>query len=148
MVCKEEKLLIKRPRERVFEIAEDIKKHPEFIPKKEVEILDKSNGNNVIYWSSVNLLGIRFRYLSERSIKGDDAIKIKQIKGLLKGLETELRFEMPNHQETILKVVHRIAFPIPIIGDFIAGLIYSLFIRRMATEFLAGIKERAESENQ
>lgn len=148
MIYREESIFIKQPKDKIFRIALNIDKHPEFIPNKDIKILDRGDKDKVIYWTSANVLGIRFGYISERTANGNNLIKIKQIKGPMKGLQTELRFEESGNQGTILKVIHIIRVPIPIIGNLIASLIYLLFIRRMATEFLVKIKERVGWGNQ
>ncbi|MBU0568905.1 SRPBCC family protein [bacterium] len=140
----ESSIVIKASVDKVFRLLQNVEKFAELIPGKQTRVL-KKEGDKVFTQSTVKLMGKEFKHASVGTIKENEFTRFKQIQGLLKGMETECRVEEVK-EGTLFRVIHSLNFPIPLIGDMIARLIYFFIIERMVDELLPKIKTKIEEE--
>ncbi len=144
MIYKEDSILISKDLTSVFQVARDIENLSNFIPEyKNVKCLDGKN-EEIILEAKIQLLGlIPTTFISSGVIKENESIKYKQIKGPVKGLQTEWRFEKID-KKTKLSIIHDLNIKIPLIGRLIERLVYALFLRNLAKEVLLCMKKKLE----
>ncbi|MFH1564070.1 MAG: SRPBCC family protein [Nitrospirota bacterium] len=140
MIHKKESVLINEQITKVFAVAKDIEKLSEFIPEyKNVTILSKKE-NKMELEAQIKFMGTTITFISIGIITPDESIKYEQIKGPLKGLLTEWRFEEVN-SKTRLSIIHTLDLRIPLIGRLIEEVIYRFAIKHMANEVLMSMKK-------
>lgn len=144
MIYKEDSILINQDLSRVFQVACDIERLSSFIPEyKNVQCLDRKDGEMILA-AKIQLLGfIPITFISSGIIKENESIKYEQIKGPLKGLQTEWRFEEVD-KKTKLIIIHTLNIKIPLVGNLIEKLVYTLFIKNLAQEVLLCMKKEVE----
>lgn len=145
MIYKEDSILIDQDLSRAFQVACNIERLSDFIPEyKNVRCLSQEN-NEMILEAKIQLLGlIPISFISSGIIKENESIKYEQIKGPLKGLQTEWKFEEVDKNTTKLSIVHSLNIKIPLIGNLIEKLVYALFIKSLAKEVLLCMKKELE----
>ncbi|MFH1096852.1 MAG: SRPBCC family protein [Candidatus Desantisbacteria bacterium] len=143
MIHQKDSILIKQTLGQVFEIARDMEKLSEFIPEyKNVKTLNQGQ-DKIEVEVRIKLMGIPIIFVSSGIITPNQSIRYEQIKGPLKGLITEWRFEQVE-SKTQLSVIHTLNLRIPVLGRFLEGMIYNLVIKHMASDLLVNLKKEAE----
>lgn len=145
MVHREDSILINQDIATTFKVAKDIEMLSDFIPEyKGVKILSQED-NRMVLEAKIKILGLTINYISIGVIEENESIKYEQIKGPLKGLQTEWKFDKIE-QVTKLTIIHDIDIKIPLMSNLIGRLIYALFIKRLANEVLVNMKKKIEEE--
>ena len=147
MIYKEDSILINQNLARVFQVACDIEKLSDFIPEyKNVKVISRED-NEMILEAKIQLLSlIPITFTSSGIIKENESIKYEQIKGPLKGLQTEWKFEEID-KKTKLSIIHILNIRIPLIGNLLEKLVYALFIKNLAQEVLLCMKKKLEENH-
>ncbi len=144
MVHREDSILINQDITKVFAVAKDIERLSGFISEYKGLKIIRQEGNTMILEAKIKILGLTISYTSTGVIKDNESIKYEQIKGPLKGLQTEWRFEKTT-QKTKLSIVHDINFRLPL-SNLVEEWVYNTFIKKLATEVLSGMKKELEKE--
>ncbi|MDI6736424.1 MAG: SRPBCC family protein [bacterium] len=139
-------ILIKASIDRVFSVAADMEKYPEFIPSyKEVKVVNR-DGNKMI----VERLG----QVGEKTVKWKScvtltplkSIQAEQLEGPIKGMQIQWLFEDTKEGVKII-LIHDFEYKkIPLIGNLIGRLIVARIVKKMAEETLKGIKTKVEGK--
>ncbi|MEW6619650.1 MAG: SRPBCC family protein [bacterium] len=140
MIHKEDSILINQNIIATFKVAKDIERLSSFIPEyKQVKIISKEN-NKMVLEAKIKIFGfVPITYISTGLITENKSIKYEQIKGPLKGLQTEWKFEEIGNA-TKLTIIHDIDIKI----HRIEKLIYNLCIKKLANEVLVSMKKELE----
>ncbi|MEW6608503.1 MAG: SRPBCC family protein [bacterium] len=140
MIHKEDSILINQNIIAAFKVAKDIERLSSFIPEyKQVKIISKEN-NKMVLEAKIKIFGfVPITYISTGLITENKSIKYEQIKGPLKGLQTEWKFEEIGNA-TKLTIIHDIDIKIYRIEE----LIYNLCIKKLANEVLVSMKKELE----
>lgn len=147
MIHKEDSILINQEITTIFKVARDIERLSDFIPEyKGVKIISQEKEKMVLE-AKIKVLNLTITYLSTGVIKDNESIKYEQVKGPLKGLQTEWRFEKIG-EKTKLIIIHDINIRIPLIGELIENMIYILFIKKLAREVLVNMKKELEKKEE
>ena len=144
MVEMEDALYIGASPERVFAIASDIEGYSTLIPEYRSSRIVSSGPEGTIVEREGKVLGVRTRWTSLARICGKDRVEFRQLKGLLRGMETTWRL-LPEGEGTRLSIVHRYDPALPL-GDLLAEhVVHRLIVRPLARKILASIKRRLEA---
>ncbi|MFH1562292.1 MAG: SRPBCC family protein [Nitrospirota bacterium] len=139
-------ILIKADMNRVFSVAADMEKYPEFIPSyKEVKVVSRE-GNKMIV-ERIGQVGKKaVKWKSCVTIEPNKSIKAEQLEGPIKGMQIQWLFE--NTKDGVqITLTHDFEYKkIPLIGNLIGKLIVARIVKKMAEETLKGIKGRAEGK--
>jgi len=139
-------IIIKASLDKVFSVATDMEKYPEFIPSyKKVKILSR-NGNKMIV-ERIGSVGSKSVYWkSSVSLEPNKSITAEQLEGPIKGMQIKWLFE-DTKDGVKITLTHDFEYKkIPLIGNLIGRLIVARIVKQMAKETLKGIKTRVEGE--
>jgi len=140
----ENSVIIKEDVDKIFEIAQNVERHSEFMPE-EIESYTKNNDGSVILQKNTKVFGRKFRWKSIGTIKKNQLIKFEIIEGVLKGKKTNWIFEKVP-EGTKIVITHEFNIEIPLIGILIERLVYNFIIKKIATTTLKNLKERIEDK--
>jgi ribosome-associated toxin RatA of RatAB toxin-antitoxin module len=140
----EASVLIRAPRDRVYALAQDVERFPEFMPDLEsVTVLERRPGATVTQWVG-RVQGRKIRWVEED--EWDDARGVctfRQRSGDFAHYAGTWTFEAtPEGTRTRLVVDYEIE--IPLAGALLAGLVRVL-MRKNCESMLAALKAAAES---
>jgi len=138
MILLENRVLINKSVDEVFQTVTDVAKWPEFLPShKEMKIINQEKDNLLIEWS----LGVRLK----TSIFIDRTNKrmiSEQLSGLVKGLRAEYVCK-DQFGKTSLSLVHKFESKTPLIGKVIE-LVTLNSLKKMSPDTLNRVKRRLE----
>jgi ribosome-associated toxin RatA of RatAB toxin-antitoxin module len=146
-----DQIQVRAPVDRVFQIASDVERWPDFLAHyRWVRILERNGAGCTVEmaaWRPFGFFRYPTRWVSRMQIDGDGGrVLYRHIAGITRGMDVEwsLRTRDDNVQITI---VHEWAGPSwPLIGPLAAELIIGpVFIHGIASRTLAGVKRRAEA---
>ncbi|MDI6781107.1 MAG: SRPBCC family protein [bacterium] len=146
MLYRKESIIIHRKLPEVFNRAQDIASSLEDVSAyKKVEML-KASGENISHRSTIRIFGIPVSYISETVIKQNESIDHRQIKGPLPGLRTTWMFDAFDaiEEDTRVTISHQLDLKIPVIGRWLECIVYTLFIKPLAENFLVNMKQNME----
>ena len=152
MLCKKESITIHRKLPEVFKKAQDIAAcFKDVSAYQKVEMLDQQGdggegeegGKKSSHCSTIRIFGIPISYTSETVIKQNESINHRQIKGPLRGLKTTWMFDAIG-EDTRVTVSHQLDLKIPVIGRWLELIVYTLFIKPLAKNFLVNMKQNME----
>lgn len=137
-------ILIKADIDRVFSVAADMEKYPEFIPSyKEVKVVSRE-GNKMLV-ERIGQVGKKMvKWKSCVMLEPNSSIYAEQIEGPIKGMQIQWLFE-DTKDGVQITLTHAFEYKkIPLIGNLIGRLIVARIVKQMADETLKGIKTKVE----
>lgn len=137
-------ILIKADLNRVFSVAADMEKYPEFIPSyKEVKVVSRE-GNKMIV-ERIGQVGKKtVKWKSCVMLEPNKSIYAEQLEGPIKGMQIQWLFE-DTRDGVKITLTHDFEYKkIPLIGSLIGKLIVAKIVKQMADETLKGIKIKVE----
>jgi len=142
MIQIENIIIINENMNKVFEIAADFERYPEFISTyKEVKIVEKQGDKMIVERKSL-VKGKEVKWRSAVTIEPNKSINAKQLTGPIPGMKIDWLFEKLEGG-TKITLIHSFEYKkIPLIGTLIGKLIVAKIVYKMAEETLIGIKNR------
>jgi ribosome-associated toxin RatA of RatAB toxin-antitoxin module len=136
--------------ERVFAVASDVERWPEFLRHYRWVRLLERDGDHVLVemaaWRSFGPLKVPTWWVSEMRVSSHGwTVRYRHVRGITRGMEVEWRLE-PHQDGVAVTIEHLWEGPSwPLVGRFAAErVIGPVFIHHIAGRTLAGIKRRAE----
>ncbi len=135
-------ILIKADINRVFSVATDMEKYPEFIPSyKEVKVVSRE-GNKMIVERSGQVGKKTVKWKSCVTLTPPKSIHAEQLEGPIKGMQIQWLFE-DTRDGVKITLTHDFEYKkIPLLGNLIGRLIVARIVKKMAEETLKGISKR------
>ncbi|MDR7484233.1 MAG: SRPBCC family protein [Armatimonadota bacterium] len=135
--------VIRAPLERVYALAQDVERFPEYMPDLErVTVLERQDRRTVTQWVGV-VQGRRIRWVEED--EWDDArwtCTFRQRSGDFARYEGQWRFE-PTPEGTRTSLVVEYDLEIPLAGPLLGALV-KVLMRKNCESMLAALKAQAE----
>ncbi|MEW6606211.1 MAG: SRPBCC family protein [bacterium] len=145
MIQTKNTIIINKDIDKVFEIATDFERYPEFIPTyKKVKIIEK-NADNIIIERSGMAGGKEITWRSLVKLEKNKSITAEQLAGPIPGMKIEWLFEEVGNT-TKITLIHNFEYKkIPLIGPIIGKFIVAKIVYKMADDTLKAIKNRVEA---
>lgn len=146
-----DRIRVGAPLNRVFEIASDVERWPDFLDHyRWVRMLERNNHGGLVEmaaWRPFGVLKYPTWWVSEMSVSADESVvRYRHVRGITRQMDVEWRM-VNQGGEVDITIVHDWHGPAwPLIGAFAANrVIGPVFIHHIAALTLAGVKRRAES---
>jgi uncharacterized membrane protein len=145
-----DRISIRAPVERVFEVAADVERWPDFLRHyRWVRVLERHGGTctvDMAAWRPFGLFNYPTRWVSEMEIDAAGRrVRYRHIRGITSGMDVEWSMHT-DEGDVNVTIVHEWSGPgWPLIGSLAADLVIGpVFIHGIASRTLAGVKRRAE----
>jgi ribosome-associated toxin RatA of RatAB toxin-antitoxin module len=146
MIHLEHTIVIKTNIDKVYDIAENIEKFPDFMPHIKTSNIIKKQGNKREVEMTAVVNGIKSHWISASATDKNKKITYKQVKGVCKVMGGEWRFnKVP--QGTTITLIHNFDVGFSIIGKLIGLIIVKRWVDKYSRLTLGHIKTKAESLN-
>ena len=136
--------------ERVFAIAVDVEKWPEFLDHyRWVHVLERSSDGCLVEMAAWRPFGpLRYPTWWQSRMRVDreeSVIRYEHVRGVTRGMDVEWKLDAHN-DEVRITITHRwTGLPVPLLGAAVANwVIGPVFIHGIASRTLLGIKRKAE----
>lgn len=145
-----DRISVRAPVERVFQIAADVERWPDFLAHyRWVRILERDAGGCLVEmaaWRPFGLFRYPTRWVSRMELdSARHAVRYRHVRGITRGMDVEWILE-PGAGGVEIMIVHQWDGPRwPVVGRLAASLVIGpVFIHGIASRTLAGVKRRAE----
>jgi ribosome-associated toxin RatA of RatAB toxin-antitoxin module len=151
-----DRITIRAPIGRVFEVAADVERWPRFLPHyRAVRFLEPANDRGVgtvemAAWRPFGVVRYPARWVSEMTVEpGAHEIRYRHVWGITRGMDVCWRLEA-RPEGVDVTIEHEWAGPRwPVVGPFVARFVIGpVFIHGIAKRTLAGIKRLLEREHR
>lgn len=145
-----DRIAIRAPLPRVFAVAADVERWPEFLPHyRWVRVLGRSERATLVEmaaWRPFGPLRYPTWWVSEMWLEPERAVRYRHLRGITRGMDVQWTFTS-RHDVIDVAIVHQWDGPRwPLIGSAAARLVIGpVFIHGIASRTLAGVKRRAEA---
>jgi len=143
---KENSILIKAPRDRIFEAAADLSQWPRILPHyRWIRYVEKLPRKNTVVMGAMRGW-IPIQWTSEQEIDYDRCeVRFHHLKAFTKGMDVVWTFKETN-EGVHVKIAHELKPSIPLIGSIITDwIIGSFFIHSIAGKTLHHMKNYLET---
>lgn len=141
----EETIVIATPPEAVYKRASDLEGYSDLAEEyKQSRVLSR-DGNSAVVERKARIAGLPMAWRSKATLVPPKRIEFEQISGPLRGMNTVWQIS-PEPEGTRLSIIHELAPGPKPIADALAGVIYRLFIRKLALKILANLKASVEAD--
>jgi ribosome-associated toxin RatA of RatAB toxin-antitoxin module len=140
-------ILIKAPRERIFEVVRDLGRWPEILPHyRFIRFLGKDGERDIVKMAATRD-GIPIAWTSTyRADPHALELHFEHIRAWTKGMDVIWTFT-PTRDGTRVEIVHNLKFRVPILAWLVEPIIGGFFIENIANKTLATFKRHIESES-
>jgi ribosome-associated toxin RatA of RatAB toxin-antitoxin module len=137
-------ILMRAPRQAIFETAADLSKWPEILPHyRYIHYFEKSPERNIVKMAAVRS-GIPISWVSEQWIDRERCeVRFRHLKAFTKGMEVVWTFE-ETPDGVKVTIIHDLRFRIPALAPLADPIIGGFFIDHIAGRTLACMKEHLE----
>src|SRR5260221_11035313 len=138
-------IVMNAPKPRIFEVAADLEKWPNFLPHyRYIQYLERGANRNVVKMAA-RRGNIPVSWVSEEVIDRDKyEVRFRHLKAWTKGMEVVWTFaEQP--AGVLVSIAHDLHFRIPPLAPLAEPIIGSFFIGYVANQTLKHMKEYVES---
>ena len=146
-----DRIAIRAPLDRVFGIAADVERWPQFLPHyRWVRVLERTAGSCTVEmaaWRPFGIVRYPTRWVSRMEIDATArAVRYRHVEGITRGMDVEWSLRAREADVEIM-IVHEWGGPAwPLIGRLAADVIIGpVFIHGIASRTLAGVKRHAEA---
>ncbi len=140
----ESSILIRAPKEKIFESASDLSRWPAILPHyRYITYLERGNHRHVVKMAA-HRDGIPISWVSEQTIDHEKLeIHFRHLRAFTKGMAVVWSFaDTPDG--TLVKIVHILNFRIPWLAPIADRIIGGFFIENIAHKTLATFKQHLE----
>jgi len=143
---KENAILMRAPRQRIFETAADLSLWPKILPHyRYIDYLEKSPGRNVVKMAAKRS-GIPISWVSEQIIDSEAVeVRFTHLQKWTKGMEVVWTFE-EKPEGVWVKIVHDLEFRFPSLKPVADYLIGDFFTYHVANQTLRCMKAHLEKQ--
>jgi uncharacterized membrane protein len=146
-----DQITIQAPIDRVFAVASDVERWPDFLPHyRWVKVLERNGAGSRVdmaAWRPFGVLRYPTRWVSEMRLdRAGHRVLYRHVEGITRGMDVEWRMQTRGTGVEVL-IVHEWTGPSwPLIGGLAANLVIGpVFVHGIASRTLAGVKRRAEA---
>lgn len=138
-------ILIRAPKERIFETAADLEQWPRILPHyRYIHFYERGPTRNVVKMAAVRS-GIPIAWTSEQVIDRDAwEVRFHHLKAFTKGMEVVWTFTQTAGGVRV-EIVHDLRFRVPALQGIADRIIGGFFIENIATKTLRCMKRHLES---
>lgn len=139
-------ILIRAPRQEIFETAADLSRWPEILPHyRYVRYYERSPERNVVKMAAVRS-GIPISWVSEQRIDRDRCeVRFRHLAAFTKGMEVVWAFD-DTPEGVRVSIVHDLEFRLPALAPLADRIIGGFFIGHIARQTLACMKKYIETQ--
>jgi ribosome-associated toxin RatA of RatAB toxin-antitoxin module len=140
-------ILMRAPRERVFETAANLALWPEILPHyRYIHYFEKSPARNVVKMAATRS-GIPISWTSEQVIDREKLeVRFRHLKAFTKGMEVVWTFT-DTADGVLVEIVHDLHFRVPALAPIADKIIGGFFIENIASKTLRCMKRYLEKVN-
>ncbi len=141
----ESKILIKAPKEKIFEAVADLASWPDVLPHyRFIRYLERGEDRHVVKMAA-SRDGIPISWVSELTIdRANLEIHFRHLRAFTKGMAVVWSFtDTPGG--VLVKITHRLDFRVPWLAPIAERVIGDFFIENVAHKTLAAFKHHLES---
>ena len=141
-------ILMRAPKQRIFETAADLSLWPEILPHyRYIKYLEKSPRRNVVKMAATRS-GIPISWVSEEIIDQEAMeVRFTHLRAWTKGMEVVWTFEETD-QGVLVKIVHDLQFRFPPLAPLANYLIGDFFTYHVANQTLRCMKAHLEADRE
>lgn len=140
-------IVVDAPVDKVFALARDIERYPEFMPDvKSIRVTERSGKTQVSEWTAlVSQFRIEMKW-SEEDIWDEETYTCtwRQLKGDFQQYDGTWTFEPTAAGGTEMKMNVDYRYEVPLIGPMLKALVQKLMVQN-ANDILAALKKQAEA---
>jgi ribosome-associated toxin RatA of RatAB toxin-antitoxin module len=138
-------ILMRAPREAIFETAADLARWPDFLPHyRYVRYYERSPGRNVVKMGAVRS-GIPISWVAEQRIERERCeVRFHHLEAFTKGMEVVWTFE-DTPEGVRVSIAHDLAFRLPALAPLAERIIGGFFIGHVAARTLECMKRHIEA---
>ena len=137
-------ILMRAPREAIFETAADLSRWPEILPHyRYIHYFERSAERNIVKMAAVRS-GIPISWVSEQRIDREHCeVRFRHLKAFTKGMEVVWTFKQ-TPEGVRVTILHDLQFRVPALAPLADPIIGGFFIGHIAGRTLACMKEYLE----
>lgn len=137
-------ILMRAPKERIFETAADLSRWPEILPHyRYIHYFEKSPSRNIVKMAATRS-GIPISWVSEQIIDRDACeVRFIHLKAFTKGMKVVWTFE-ETAGGVLVKILHDLEFRVPALAPLANKIIGDFFIQHVANNTLRCMKDYLE----
>jgi ribosome-associated toxin RatA of RatAB toxin-antitoxin module len=141
-------ILMRAPRDAIFETAADLSRWPEILPHyRYIHYFERSPERNIVKMAAVRS-GIPISWVSEQRIDREHCeVRFRHLTALTKGMEVLWTFEQ-TPEGVRVTILHDLRFRIPALAPLADPIIGGFFIGHIAARTLACMKRHLETVNR
>ena len=140
----EESILIDAPADSVYERAADLEAYSDLADEyRESKVLSRDDAGAVVE-RKARIAGLPFTWRSNAAFVPPHSIEFCQISGPLRGMRTLWQIA-PEPEGTRLSIVHDLTVGPRPVGNALAGVVYRLFVKKLALKILTSLKASLEA---
>lgn len=138
-------ILMRAPREQIFETAADLSRWPEILPHyRYIHYFAKSPTRNIVKMAA-SRSGIPIAWTSEQIIDREKLqVRFRHLKAFTKGMEVVWTFT-DKTDGVLVQILHTMQFRVPALAPLADKIIGDFFIRNIADKTLRSMKEFLEN---
>ena len=138
-------ILMRAPRERIFETAADLSLWPKILPHyRYIHFFEKSPARNVVKMAATRS-GIPIAWTSEQLIDREKCeVRFRHLKAFTKGMDVVRTFTQTPDGVRV-EIVHDLRFRVPALAPLADKIIGTFFIENIANKTLRCMKRHLES---
>jgi ribosome-associated toxin RatA of RatAB toxin-antitoxin module len=139
-------ILMRAPREAIFEAAADLSRWPDFLPHyRYIHYYERSPERNVVKMAATRS-GIPISWVSEQFIDRDCwEVRFRHLKAFTKGMFVVWKF-VPQADGVQVSIMHDLRFRVPALAPVADRIIGDFFISHVAGKTLACMKRHLEAK--
>jgi len=141
----ESRILIRAPRQRIFEVTSDLSRWPELLPHyRYIDYLERGSDRHIVKMAATRD-GIPISWVSEQIIDRERMeVRFLHLRAFTKGMAVVWTYdETPDGTE--VRIVHDLKFRIPALSFLAEPIIGGFFIENIANKTLRAFKAHLES---
>jgi ribosome-associated toxin RatA of RatAB toxin-antitoxin module len=141
----ESRIVIRAPKQRIFEVTSDLSRWPELLPHyRYITYLERGDDRHIVRMAA-SRDGIPISWVSEQIIDRERIeIRFLHLRAFTKGMAVVWTFD-ETPEGTLVRIIHDLKFRIPVLAPLAEPIVGGFFIENIAHKTLRTFKAYLES---